>query len=339
MMMPGRRYDRGTGYRYGFNGKENDNEVKGEGNEVDYGNRVYDPRIGRWLSLDPLQKKYPNETPYLYTGGNPIIFSDPDGKDRIITYYAIDKNGHNILLGTVTYKGVYAYTSTGNLVNGRYYQQDIYQNAYIDLGNPRNSHEDAPRNLITKEISAASYAGTKISNLFSSLHFGSLEGNSQGTGSGTFQPAGYALTGNSNGTTLDIKDQAGEIYGSIDIGGLLSTAKLLRIDPKVLTEMFDKSAVENVKLFFEKLSALNDLKDIGQDLIDELKEQLENRENELSSNPVTPLLPETKKAVDKCPVCGTQTDSSHINGVVRKVNEDRKKEAEKKKKEEQKNNQ
>ncbi len=41
-------------YRYGFNGKENDNEVKGEGNQQDYGFRIYDPRLGRFLSVDPL---------------------------------------------------------------------------------------------------------------------------------------------------------------------------------------------------------------------------------------------------------------------------------------------
>jgi YD repeat-containing protein len=33
-------------YRYGFNGKENDNEVKGNGNQLDYGMRIYDPRLG-----------------------------------------------------------------------------------------------------------------------------------------------------------------------------------------------------------------------------------------------------------------------------------------------------
>jgi hypothetical protein len=41
------------GYRYGFNGKENDNEVKGERNQPDYGMRVYVPRLGKFLSVDP----------------------------------------------------------------------------------------------------------------------------------------------------------------------------------------------------------------------------------------------------------------------------------------------
>jgi len=63
-------------YRYGFNGKENDNEVKGEGNRQDYGMRVYDPRIGKFLSVDPVTGEYPWYTPYLFAGNMPIKFID-----------------------------------------------------------------------------------------------------------------------------------------------------------------------------------------------------------------------------------------------------------------------
>jgi RHS repeat-associated protein len=59
MGMPGRKYSATSSYRYGFNGKENDNEVKGEGNQQDYGMRIYDPRIGKFLSVDPISKEYP----------------------------------------------------------------------------------------------------------------------------------------------------------------------------------------------------------------------------------------------------------------------------------------
>lgn len=70
-----------NGHRYGFNGKEKDDEVKGSGNSLDFGDRIYDPRLGRWLSTDPLQKKYPDLSPYNFTGNNPILFVDYDGKD------------------------------------------------------------------------------------------------------------------------------------------------------------------------------------------------------------------------------------------------------------------
>ena len=70
MLMPGRSYSAGTAYRYGFNGKENDNEVMGEGNQQDYGMRIYDPRIGKFLSVDPLTKSFPFYTPYQYARNN-----------------------------------------------------------------------------------------------------------------------------------------------------------------------------------------------------------------------------------------------------------------------------
>ena len=82
MQMPGRTYNSGN-YRYGFNGKENDNEVKGDGNQQDYGMRIYDPRVGRFLSVDPLQKNYPELTPYQFSSNSPIENSDLDGAEAL----------------------------------------------------------------------------------------------------------------------------------------------------------------------------------------------------------------------------------------------------------------
>ncbi len=86
--MPGRNYNAtSTGdYRYGFNGKENDNEVKGEGNQQDYGMRIYDPRLGRFLSVDPLQADYPELTPYQFASNTPIQAIDLDGLEMF--YYS-----------------------------------------------------------------------------------------------------------------------------------------------------------------------------------------------------------------------------------------------------------
>jgi RHS repeat-associated protein len=72
----------GQTYRYGFNGKENDNGVKGLGNQQDYGMRIYDPRVGRFLSVDPLAKKYPWYTPYQYAGNKPVWKVDVDGMEE-----------------------------------------------------------------------------------------------------------------------------------------------------------------------------------------------------------------------------------------------------------------
>ncbi|GAL83811.1 RHS repeat-associated core domain-containing protein [Sporocytophaga myxococcoides] len=60
MVMAGRGSGNNlTDYRYGFNGKEMDNEMHNvAGAEYDYGARIYDARIGRFLSTDPLANVY-----------------------------------------------------------------------------------------------------------------------------------------------------------------------------------------------------------------------------------------------------------------------------------------
>jgi RHS repeat-associated protein len=82
MMMPGRYFSPESGYRYGFNGKENDSEVKGVGNQQDYGLRIYDTRIGKFLSVDPLTNDYPWYTPYQFAGNKPIWAVDLDGGEE-----------------------------------------------------------------------------------------------------------------------------------------------------------------------------------------------------------------------------------------------------------------
>lgn len=83
--MPGRA-DASSGYRYGFNGKEKDDEVgKGGGAQYDYGFRIYDTRIAKFLSVDPLTSGYPWYTPYQFAGNKPIWATDLDGLEEDLT--------------------------------------------------------------------------------------------------------------------------------------------------------------------------------------------------------------------------------------------------------------
>ena len=80
-ILEGRNYEGDTSlrYRFGFNGKEKDFEVKEDGTVQDYGFRIYDGRFGRFLSIDPLTSSYPWYTPYQFAGNTPIQASDLDG--------------------------------------------------------------------------------------------------------------------------------------------------------------------------------------------------------------------------------------------------------------------
>jgi RHS repeat-associated protein len=93
MDMPGRQYNSTNGYRYGFNGKEMDNEAKGEGNQYDYGMRIYDPRLSRFLSVDPLTKSFAWYSPYQFAGNTPIAAIDLDGEEQKIVIHWHDANG------------------------------------------------------------------------------------------------------------------------------------------------------------------------------------------------------------------------------------------------------
>ncbi len=77
--MPGRTYN-STSYRYGFNGKEKVDEMSVAGGDIDFGARIYDSRLGRWLSVDPQFKMYPYSSPYVSFGDNPIYYIDPGGE-------------------------------------------------------------------------------------------------------------------------------------------------------------------------------------------------------------------------------------------------------------------
>ncbi len=67
-------------HRFGFNGKEQDNSNEwGRLTHYDYGFRIYNPGIAKFLSVDPLTSSYPMLTPYQFASNRPIDGIDLDG--------------------------------------------------------------------------------------------------------------------------------------------------------------------------------------------------------------------------------------------------------------------
>ena len=99
MLVPNRHQDSGE-YRYGFSGKEKDDELKGDGNSYDYLKRIYDPRIGRFFSTDLLTANYPYLTPYQFASNRPIDGNDLDGKEWAICTNSITNPDGSILVTT-----------------------------------------------------------------------------------------------------------------------------------------------------------------------------------------------------------------------------------------------
>jgi len=106
MQMPGRSYTASfSGYRYGFNGKEKDN--KDGVVQYDYGFRIYDPRLVRFKSVDPLSKNYAMLTPYQFASNTPIQAIDLDGAERLDAFVLIGEAAKGeVLSNNQTYLNV-----------------------------------------------------------------------------------------------------------------------------------------------------------------------------------------------------------------------------------------
>ncbi|MBK6730814.1 MAG: hypothetical protein IPG60_07570 [Bacteroidetes bacterium] len=98
--MPNRSWSAVSEYRFGFNGKEGDFETYGEGISYDFGARIYDTRLGRWMSVDPIWFNNAYLTPYHYVDNDPINNIDPNGLEIVeagLRYgYGINKGNYKL---------------------------------------------------------------------------------------------------------------------------------------------------------------------------------------------------------------------------------------------------
>ena len=91
MLVP-KRHEASGKYRYGFQGQEKDDDVKGEGNSLNYKHRMHDPRIGRFFAVDPLAKKYAYNSVYAFSENVVISHLELEGLEKIsATGYLIQK--------------------------------------------------------------------------------------------------------------------------------------------------------------------------------------------------------------------------------------------------------
>ena len=90
MLVPNRNYS-SPEYRYGFQGQEKDNEIKGVRNSVNFGARMYDPWIGRFFAVDPLAGKYPHNSTYAFSENRVIDAIELEGLENILVKYKYNK--------------------------------------------------------------------------------------------------------------------------------------------------------------------------------------------------------------------------------------------------------
>ena len=80
MLVPN-RHGSSNSYRYGFQGQEKDDELKGEGNSLNYTFRMHDPRVGRFFAVDPMASIYPWNSPYAFSENRVIDATELEGME------------------------------------------------------------------------------------------------------------------------------------------------------------------------------------------------------------------------------------------------------------------
>jgi hypothetical protein len=199
MIMPGRNFN-ASSYRFGFGGHEKDDEIKGSGNHLSFGDYGYDTRLGRRWQLDP--EPIIGISGYSAFNDNPILHADPDGKFPIIpiiaaAYYVaskiMEKSEGNEDVRAIGYSmrhPVNAFKVNGPFITNH---NDIATNFQVNIGkaigqprNPDGGAQNAIRHTLWQAIEtrdlgakAASRVGNahkKTTNVdLNQRQFGSLE--------------------------------------------------------------------------------------------------------------------------------------------------------------------
>jgi RHS repeat-associated protein len=185
-------------YRYGFNGKENDREINND--EYDFGARIYDGRLGRWLSMDPLQKKYADLSPYSYCFNNPILFIDPNGKEVVVK----DHMGNTVAV----------YKSDGSVVISKGMENSVELHSYQQA-----------RTYLAK--ASSSMQAIEKSNRVLTINMTS--GNSSGIG--TFTPAAtYTEKDGNHAISSMAEAETAKFSNSKDLGSIQWNPELGAVD-------------------------------------------------------------------------------------------------------------
>ena len=231
------------GYRFGFQGKEMDNEWHSTtGTMYDYGFRMYDPRLGRFLSVDPLFRGFPFYTPYQFAANMPTVAIDLDGLEAVITINSpwyqneIEKAVND---GDVQRAAYLASKSVGDPAKDDYAKQ-VYGNDYAGTfnyseQNPEgltvyNSNGDVIFNL--KQMSPQKQQQGKVAEESSGSwydpileFFGALDKGLSGSGEKTDHEGGGIMFTSSTGQGQEtrVAVDPSKVDGPINIDLLLAT--------------------------------------------------------------------------------------------------------------------
>jgi RHS repeat-associated protein len=181
-------------YRYKFNGKELDPlGMGGGGSTYDYGFRIYNAQIARFLSVDPLTASYPWYTPYQFAGNKPIIAIDLDGlEDKIVVrsqYTKLD----NTLIAYCSWSDIFPSQKHGPKTSGTLTVIILlFRNTNEPTGNVQFMFSDLQDNTVITRKWQATYPreSTKIEKYY--RFESSFEGSQYHSGDQNYEDLGSA---------------------------------------------------------------------------------------------------------------------------------------------------
>ena len=143
--------------RYKYNGKELD---RTHGLDwYDYGARMYDPALARWMVPDPLAEKYYSVSPYSYCHDNPMNATDPDGRDDFF-----DENG-KFIKKTKTGDNIMVKSGDDKYVNFASVDFGKRHDALIDIGSYYLSKVDHDFNLNVERMGNGNPLSAGLANI------------------------------------------------------------------------------------------------------------------------------------------------------------------------------
>jgi len=104
--MPPSVTDSNPSLRFGFNGQEKTDEISGVGNSYDFEFRMYNPRLGKFLSIDPLFRKYPGNSPYAFAENRVIEGIDLEGLEFYSVHIRENSDGSRTKLYLINYTNI-----------------------------------------------------------------------------------------------------------------------------------------------------------------------------------------------------------------------------------------
>lgn len=314
MLVPNRHGNSGN-YRFGFQGQEADNEIKGNGNSVNYKYRMHDPRIGRFFAVDPLAKQYPWNSTYAFSENRVIDGFELEGREVILLGKEV--MGGALLTGTVGVgivfapDGIYSYKNSGL---GMATNISIASSISVSLFPNMPSAYDATGWGHTAGLSVGEFAVGSVSFAVSGDYSGINATIGYGAG---LLPAAVEYT--ASYTTIEPISDLAKYTTLINNAYSMLSKEIEELKNDIDNEMNRKNKLErNIEEAYDKIAqfdksdyytgengalhrewVLDELK-IDQDKLDETNKKLESKKEELNNlESINEMLKDKKEELDE----------------------------------------